>query len=216
MMISSLPSLYTDPITLVIMVICGSLALFAMFYVARHDCRTFTIDFLMLFIATLAILPVILVMDGLYALLDSLVTAVIFWGVTWLAQQLMSGKIGMGDIPLMGFIGLVSGSHIAIPVLVALVIFSILTSAAYSIRRGKRLFKSSFPMALPGMLAAALAFVLRLIEPVDPGFGPIDTTGELIRIMIFALVAMIVIMIGIGLRARIRSALKKTVHDRKL
>ena len=157
------PAFNSEPITLAIIVICGSLALFAMSCVAWHDCRTFEIDYMILLIATLAVLPVIVATEGVLALPGTLVTAVICGGVTWLGQHLRPGKIGMGDIPLMGFIGLVSGPDIAIFALVALVIFSALTSAAYSIRRGKRMFRSMFPMALPGMLAAALALGLRLV-----------------------------------------------------
>ena len=202
----------TEPMTLAIMVICGSLAFFFMSCIAWHDCRTFEIDYILLLIATLLVLPVIVVAEGVSALSGALVTAMICGGVTWLGQKFRPGKIGMGDIPLMGFIGLVAGPDNTFLVLVALVVFSALTSAAYSIRRGKRLFKSMFPMALPGMLAATLALGLRFIEPVDWRFVQIDIISEFGHILIPALIAMVII---IFLKARIISALKKAIHHRK-
>ena len=145
-----LPVFNADPVNLAIMVIFGSLALFAMSYVAWHDYKTYNIDCLILFIAALAVLPVIMATEGISVLPGTLVTAVIFGGVTWLGQQLRPGKMGTGDIPLMGFIGLVAGPDNAILVLVAFVVFSALTSATYSIRRGKKLFKSMFSDGIAG------------------------------------------------------------------
>ena len=210
------PAFNVESMTLAVMIICGSLALFAMFYVARHDCKTFEIHYMMLFVATLAVLPVIAAAEGMLALPGTLFTGIIYGGMTWIAQQLRPGKIGMGDIPLIGFISLVSGPHIMIPAFVILLILSTITSAAYSIRRGKRLFKSMFPMALPGMLTAALALGLRLNWPIDLRFWPIDTSHGSDYTIILAFVAVIIIMIGIGLRIHIRSVPKKNIHEREM
>ena len=191
-----------SPVQLVT-VFCALLALFAMLCVAWHDYRTFEIDFAMLAIATFAVLPVIVVTEGLLALPGTLLIAGIFGCATWIAQRLKPGKIGLGDISLMAFIGFAAGPHEAVPVLAALVLFCVLTAAAYSIRRGKRLFKSMFPMALPGMIAAALALGLRFAEPDDWRSGLI---GETLRgagdVLILGIIVTTAFLIGMAVGAR--------------
>ena len=188
---------------LVVTVSSALLALFAMLCVAWHDYWTFEIDYAMLTVATFAVLPVILVMEGLPALPAALLTAGIFGGATWIAQRLKPGKIGLGDIPLMAFIGFVAGPYESVPVLAALVLFCVLTAAAYSIKRGKRIFKSMFPMALPGMVAAALGLGLRFAGSDDWRSGLIGETlwgaGD---VLILGIIVTTAFLIGMAVGAR--------------
>ena len=188
---------------LMVTLFCALVALFAMLCVAWHDYRTFEIDYAMLALATFAVLPVIIVTGGLPSLPGALLIAGIFGGATRIAQWLKPGKIGLGDIPLMAFIGFAAGPHESIAVLAAFVLFCVLTSAAYSISRGKRLFKSMFPMALPGMIAAALALGLRFAGPDDWRSGLIVETllgaGD---VLILGIIITTAFVIGMGVGAR--------------
>ena len=143
----------------------GCLVLFVMFLIARHDYRTFEIHYGMLAFSTCAMVLLIALMEGINALAGSFLTAAILGGATLCIQWFYPGKIGIGDIPLMAFIGFVSGDE-TVWVVLALIIFSTMTAAVYSIQRGKKLFKSMFPMALPGMLAAGFGLIIRFILPL--------------------------------------------------
>ena len=188
---------------LMITMFCALVALFAMLCVAWHDCRTFEIDYAMLAIATVAVLPVIIVTGGLPSVSGALLIAGIFGGATRIAQWLKPGKVGIGDTPMMAFIGFTAGPNEAIPVMAVFVLFCVLTAAAYSIRRGKRLFKSMFPMALPGMVAAAVALGLRFAGPDDWHSGLI---GETLRgagdVLILGIIVTTAFVIGMGVGAR--------------
>ena len=188
---------------LMVTAFCALLALFAMLCVAWHDYRTFEIDYAMLAVAAIAVLPVIVVTEGFPSLSGALLIAGIFGGATRVAQWLKPGKVGIGDTPMMAFIGFTAGPHEAIPVMAAFVLFCVLTAAAYSIRRGKRLFKSMFPMALPGMVAAAVALGLRFAGPDDWHSGLI---GETLRgagdVLILGIIITTAFVIGMGVGAR--------------
>jgi len=189
-------------------------ALLAMARIALHDVFTFEIDFAWLGIAALCMLLLILAGDG--DLVDALVAAGLFWLVTALLNLLLPGRIGQGDTWLMGFLGLAAGSGHALPVLAMLALLSLLTSACYSIARGKRLFRSMIPVALPGMGAGLLALILRMREAVQTGGGPPVPPGETVYAVIPGLYIIIglVAVADIG-RHRSDLAMRRSSHQKR-
>ena len=159
---------------LLILALCTFVTLFAMVCVARHDYLTFEIDYRMLALAGFAALPVLIITGGMSAVTFALLTAGACGGATAAARRLKPGRLGQGDIPLMGFLGFVSGPDGVLPALAALVICSALTAALYSLLRRKPLpksmFRSMFPFALPVMPAAMLALGLRFAGAGE-GYG---------------------------------------------
>lgn len=68
-------------------------------------------------------------------------------------------SLGEGDLGLLAVMAFVSAPLIW-PFLALLALLSLLTALAYSRARGKRAFKSGFPLALPACLSACAAFSL--------------------------------------------------------
>lgn len=166
----------------------AALALRAMVVIGLYDVFTFEIHPGLLGMA--ALYMVLLILTGGGNLVDALVVAGIFWLVTALFNR-MALRIGQGDTWLMGFIGLAAGSGYALPVLVMFALLSLLTAACYSIVCGKRLFRSMFPIALPGMGAALLALILRMGE-VTAGpraDGSLPLGGQVQTLLVLSLLA---------------------------
>lgn len=196
-----------EPPLLLIMAFCTALVLFAMAFIAWQDCRRFEIHLELLALATLALVPVILVTDGLYGILDALITAALFGGSTWIACRLRPGRIGRGDIFLLAFLGFVAGRDEAVPVLAALGLFCILTAAGYSIARGKRLLRSMFPAALPGMGASVLALGLRFVGPADWDTSPLAPALTTARDVLIAVIMLATaFLVGMAFERRRHSA----------
>ena len=181
-------SLQTGPMV-VLLVFCAVTALVAMVCVAWHDVLTFEIEFTKLGEATLAMSCVIGATGGPADLADAAATGLITGGTTWIVVLWTPGRIGWGDIWLMAFLGFAAGPDHAAPVLATFCLFCGLTSAAYSRARGKRLFKSMFPMALPGMGAAMLALALRLGDAGDRIDVAQATNVELLASLIAVFIA---------------------------
>ena len=178
--------------------LCAISALFAMILVAWRDCISFEIDFALLGAAALAMASVILITAGPEALPGALVAAAIAATASWIAWRWKPGRLGLGDIRLMGFVGFAAGPDHAVPVLAALCLFCALTAACYSHIRGKKLFRSMFPAALPGMGAAVLALILRLR---DAGLAPFDRMEPTTRVISGGALALGLIAAGITLIA---------------
>ena len=140
------------------------LALMAMALVVLRDVRIFEIDFALLAIAALNTGVVVLAVDGPGALGGAMASALVIGLITAALCYWRPGWLGQGDIRLMAFVGLAAGPEHMPVTMVAFLAVAVLTSAAYSLARGKRLFRSMFPAALPAMGAAAIALVLRLSE----------------------------------------------------
>ena len=171
--LSGIPALAlpVDPETVMITLA----ALLAMAGVAWRDARTFEIDFCLLGVAAFAMSALIAGADAGGGVTRALGLAVAMAGLTLLVHGVRPGHLGAGDIWLMGFIGLAAGPDHILAVLISFGLLGLLTSAVYSRVRGKRLFRSMFPLALPGMGAGLLALILRL---GDAGSVPPDAAVQ--------------------------------------
>ena len=154
----------------------------AMAGVAWRDCTRLEIDFTLLAGVTLCIVPVIWMAGGFDGLFAALVCAAFAGSVTALACFWRPGRIGRGDIWLLAALGFIAGPDHAPLVLGLFMFFAVLTAALYSLSRGKRLFGSMFPAAVPGMGAASAALILRLgdIWPTIPVSVILAATAALI------------------------------------
>jgi len=65
----------------------------------------------------------------------------------------MPARLGRGDIVPVASMGAVTGPALMPMLMVIFLGFCALTSGFYSLQRGKRLFRSAFPAALPAMTA---------------------------------------------------------------
>ena len=161
----------------------------AMGGVAWRDILTFEIDFLLLAVAALAVSAVIVSTQPDSGLTGAIALAAVMAALTLLVHVIRPGQLGRGDIWLMGFIGLAAGPEHIITVLAALTLLSLLTAACYSHIRGKRLFRSMFPLALPGMGAGLLALVLRMRDAATgQGAGDFVSLESRVQILLVLMV----------------------------
>lgn len=146
----------------------AALALFAMWRVAVIDFLQFEIDPAWLLVFVLSGLTAVIVNERAHGLPDALAVGGIAAGATALVVWLRPGQIGRGDIWLMGAIGVIAGPLLLPPLMVVLVIFAAAVSAGYSRARGKRLFRSGFPLALPAMAAAVPIVLVQFAAAIWP------------------------------------------------
>ncbi len=170
-------------------------ALCAMAMVARIDCQRFEIDPLWLGILTLSGTGAILLAEGARAFPGSLAAAALAGGVTVFVRYLRPGRIGQGDIGLLAVMGLLAGPHFLPLVLGLFLIFALLTSAAWSRARGKRLFRSMIPAALPAMAALAPVFLWRIATGVWPALSAQGRAPDLLS----AETLVLVVSLALGL-----------------
>ena len=136
--------------------------LLAMVGVALFDVQRFEIHPGLLLAVVAPAMAAIVLLEGLAALSLSAATGALLGGTAFLAASLWPGRIGQGDIGLIGSLGVVGGPEFLPLLLLVFTLFAALTSAAYSLARGKRLFRSMFPAALPAMAAAVPVFSGRM------------------------------------------------------
>ena len=146
----------------------ATLSVLAMAGVALFDIQRFEIHPGLLLAAVAPALAAIVLMEGFAALSWSAATGVLIGGTAFLAATLWPGRIGQGDIGLLGSLGVVGGPQLLPILLVLFGLFAALTSAAYSLARGKRVFRSMIPAALPAMAAAMPVFAARIGSSVWP------------------------------------------------
>ncbi len=146
-----------------------ALSMASMAAVACRDMRSFEIDPDPLLAATLAALAAVAAAEGLHGLPDSLLAASVGWAAVRVVARLLPGRIGQGDVWLFAAMGAIAGTGL-LPLLLALfAVFAVAAAAAYSWMRGRRMFRSMVPAALPGMAAAAIVLALRVGEPLVRG-----------------------------------------------
>ena len=100
------------------------------------------------------------------------------WALAALAVRSLMGRnrLGQGDIWLFAGIGLIAGASGALSAVVLFVILSLATSYAYARARGRKMARSLYPAAIPGVLTILLILMARLVwmQMPDP-----DATGTL-------------------------------------
>lgn len=150
---------------------------FSMLWIAYWDAKTFEINYEVLGIAPWCYVAFLIATNG--NLISAIFGAAIMFAVALLIHRVFRRLMGMGDYALYAFMGLVAGVELLPFLVVANGVFSTITAALYSVQRGKRLFRSMFPAAVPGMAAAMLCVILPLVEvvrdmPVQLGWLHID------------------------------------------
>ncbi len=178
------------PFDMVVVVTCATVLTFAgMAWVAVHDMRSFEIDPDALLAATLSALSVMTAIEGPAGVHDSLASGTIAGVTAWYVARLLPGRIGRGDVWLFTAMATVSGTAL-LPLLFSFFFpFAVLTSAAYSISRGKRLFRSMIPAALPGMAAAAVALVWRVGDATADASEPIHGPNAISALLLLFAIA---------------------------
>ncbi|MBF9051921.1 hypothetical protein GTA62_18555 [Roseobacter sp. HKCCD9010] len=146
-----------------IVMICAALVTgMLMICIAWDDATRFEIDpALMLWINALAFFVIWGVEDPHGAVISLAVGALV--GVTAMVVRLVRPSgISLGDIGLFALLGVIGGPLFT-PLLLALfVFFGALISVSYSVARGKRAFRSTYPAAVPAMAAAIPVFIGRV------------------------------------------------------
>ena len=140
-------------------------ALLAMAHIARVDMKTFEIDFAACALLALTGLAAAVVTwnggNRFGAITDALIAGSVCAAATALVWYVKRSCLGRGDIVLVGTMGAVAGTAFVPHVMTLFLVLTAATSAVYSRRRDKPLFKSAFPAALPGMAALAPVFAWR-------------------------------------------------------
>ena len=132
--------------------------------IIHTDITRFEIDPSAIATASLCIISVYLSLG--FDLLSHFAAVIVMFAVSFVVHRLYHRGFGLGDYYLFAFMGLVSGlEHLAL-LIVLNAIFSTITALYYSQIRGKRMFRSVFPAAVPGILAAVLVLVVQLLELV--------------------------------------------------
>lgn len=171
-MLTVIPSNTVPLVTLM----ASAIAVMAMATMAWVDIRSFEIDPIALVAVLLASAAAIYLAEGLEGLSTSFLVAVFTAGIAALALWMRPAAIGQGDIGLFGALGLIGGMAYLPLLLVLMLVFASMTSASYSLTRGKRLFRSMFPAALPAMAAAIPIFVTRIGAALLPDGAPAITS----------------------------------------
>ena len=139
---------------------CG-LALLGMVFVAWRDATELVIDPFGLSVAALPAVSAAVIAGGPSAAWDAVAAGGLMAALAALARRLAPTRIGAGDIGLLAAFGLIAGLELLPPAAALLAALSLAFAACWSLRRGKRLFRSAFPAAPPAMGAAAAALLWR-------------------------------------------------------
>ena len=97
--------------------------------------------------------------------LNNIMAAIIMLCIAALVHRLYHKGFGFGDYYLFAVMGLCSGLNLILLLVTANIFFAAITSACYSNARGKPLFKSAFPAAIPGVAAASLCLLVQALMP---------------------------------------------------
>lgn len=174
-----------------------AVAFIAMVQIVRVDLLMLEISFGGCAALVLSGLAAAMLADGPSAATDSLLAGTIAAAVAALVRVLRPARLGRGDIVLLGAMGAAAGTALMPVLMVLFLLFCVVTAAAYSLHRGKRLFRSAFPAALPGM--AALAPVLSWRHASSLLALPPATTAVTV-LFVLAVIA----LVGIALLAMVQ------------
>jgi hypothetical protein len=109
--------------------------------------------------AGLALLQSVLFVD-LFETGIRLFSGFAFWGILVFSSMRVAGlaRFGAGDPPLIGVIAFMIAPYVLHWAILAAVMM-LMTCAWYSMRRGKRLFKSMYPAAPPLLVSGVLVYL---------------------------------------------------------
>ena len=139
----------------------GLLCVFAALWILREDVETFEISFAGCGVLTLSGLGLAAAGSGLAGIVDGLIAGAVAGIATGLVHGFMPARLGRGDIVLVASMGAVTGTALMPVLMVIFLVLCAVTSGFYSLRRGKRLFRSAFPAALLAMTALLPVLVWR-------------------------------------------------------
>ena len=151
----------TEPALLLLILFHGLLCVFAALWILRWDMLAFEISFAGCGVLTLSGLGLAAAGGGLAGVVDGLIAGAVAGIATGIVHILMPARLGRGDIVLVASMGAVTGTTLMPVLMVIFLAFCAVTSGVYSLRRGKRLFRSAFPAALPAMAALVPVLIWR-------------------------------------------------------
>lgn len=125
------------------------------------DAKYFEIDIPAIIALSICLLA-IRVLQGANPL-NNIVAGVIMLCIAALVHRLYHKGFGFGDYYLFAAMGICSGLNLILLLAAANILFAAITSASYSVARGKPLFRSAFPAAIPGVAAAALCLMVQAL-----------------------------------------------------
>ena len=151
----------TEPVLVLPILLHGLLCVCAALWILREDMLAFEISFAGCGVLTLSGLGLAAAGGGLTGVVDGLIAGAVAGIATGIVHVVMPARLGRGDIVLVASMGAVTGTALMPVLMVLFLAFCALTSGVYSLRRGKRLFRSAFPAALPAMTALLPVLVWR-------------------------------------------------------
>ena len=171
----------------------GLLCVFAALWILREDVLAFEISFAGCGVLTLSGLGLAAAGGGLAGVVDGLIAGAVAGMATGLVHVVMPARLGRGDIVLVASMGAVTGTALMPVLMVLFLAFCALTSGVYSLRRGKRLFRSAFPAALPAMFALVPVMVWRHWQTFTQPSGLLSVPAH-----IFPGVAVLMVHVGLA------------------
>ena len=151
----------TEPALILVIMLHGLLCVFAALWILRWDMLAFEISFAGCGVLTLSGLGLAAAGGGLAGVVDGLIAGAVAGITTGIVHVVMPARLGRGDIVLVASMGAVTGTALMPVLMMVFLGLCALTSGVYSLRRGKRLFRSAFPAALPAMAALVPVLVWR-------------------------------------------------------
>ncbi|MXX91114.1 MAG: hypothetical protein F4213_05585 [Boseongicola sp. SB0677_bin_26] len=127
-----------------------------------RDLRFFVIDYVPLAAVTALMAIIVVLLEGTMALLPSFAIGTGSATVAALARRVWRRGMGSGDPWIFGTLGIAAGPEHLVPALTCLCTLACAISAAWSLSRGKRLFRSMFPVGAAMYPAMAFGMALRL------------------------------------------------------
>ena len=163
-----LPTFLLDPFIFIVL-LYAALAV-AIIY---NDVTSFEIDILATCAAAICVCSLLLSYE--INIISNICAAALMAGLAILIRKLKPSILGLGDYYLYALMGFCSGLNLLATLVTLNVLISLTTSAAYSIARNKGLLASSFPAAIPGMIAASICLWFQLSPPTNIQSYGLDT-----------------------------------------
>lgn len=168
------------------------------------DLKRFEIHLEALGVASGAVVLLIGLLSGVWAVIAALSVALLLGTLATILHRLRPGRMGAGDPWIFAALGLFAGPDHILPTVLVCAVASLLVAGTYSIRRGKRLFRSAFPAAVAVVPAMTGALLLRWQDVT--GWHLLDTDALRLSLSPDTALQMLVIsgslLLGFGLGVR--------------